>query len=211
MKNIKNNFTTKTVLALVFALTTAFTATANTNSDSPNSSKRASKTQSIIVQDLSQKLKADLSDTNLQVTLTNFEESKLSGNLVAVRGEANCILTNDQTALPLTFEAKLNPLKQTVSDIKYNFLESAENSYAPSTDEEILMKELMKQIGADYKTEQITIAIDNFKALEMDNNQTGYKGTGEVKIGQMVWNKIDFNVVMNNDKSSSHIKYDIKK
>lgn len=208
MKNIKNSILTKTVLALVFAFTTAFSVNANADSDSL---KLASKTQSIIVQDLSQKLKSDLSDNNLQVTLTNIEESKLSVNLVTVKGAANCILTNDQTALPLTFEAKYNPSKQTVSDVKYNFVEAAENNYAPSTDEEILMKELMKQISADYKIEQITIAIDNFKAIKMDNNQTGYKGIGEVKIGQMVWNKIDFNVVMNRDKSSSHIKYDIAK
>ncbi len=211
MRNIKNIFTTQIVLALVFGLLTVFAVNGNSASDTAILSKSSAKTRNLIARDLSNKLKTDLSENNLQVKLTNLEESRMSGNLVEVKGQAFCVLMKDQTELLINFEAKFNPVRQTVSDVKYVFVESAESSYAPSTQEEVLMKELMKQIGSDYKTEQITIAIDNFETLKMDNNQTGYKGIGEVKIGQMVWNKINFNVVMNDDKTSSQIKYDIAK
>jgi len=141
------------------------------------------------------------------VKIENVEETRLANNLIEVRGKAFCILPADNTQLPINFEAKLDAAKMSVADVQYVFVES---DYAPNADEEILMKELMKQISRDYKTEQITIAIDGFETNKAANNQKNLKGIGEIKIGEVEWNKINFDVVLGADKKATKIVYHIK-
>ncbi len=79
-----------------------------------------------------------------------------------------------------------------------------------SNDEEILMKELMKRISRDYKTTNITIAIDDVQIEKISAGKAEFIGKGEVKIGELVWNTINFDVVLDENKKPSKIVYEIK-
>ena len=193
------------VLLIVF-LNLTFTALAK-NSDVVKPKNSSIFDYSLIAKDLSEKLKADLAENNLRIKFGDVEEVRIANNLVEIKGQAFCILPTESTQLPINFEAKVNPIRKTVADVQYKFVES---DYAPSADEEVLMRELMKQISRDYKTEQITIAIDGFDAMQTTDNQRQLKGIGEIKIGEVEWNKIKFDVVLNADKRATKITYDIK-
>lgn len=162
----------------------------------------------IVVQNLTKKLRAALVQENLLVKLGNMEQTAVSNNEIRLQGEATCVLPTEKTQLPIRFEAKFNRARQMVDDVQYTFVES-EN--APSSEEEILMKEIMKQISHDYKTQEIVIAIDNFEAADSPGNKVQYKGAGEVRIGEIQWSKIDFKVVLNSDKTAAKIEYKIQK
>lgn len=205
MNNMRSNFRIETVFSLLLGLLLICPISATAN----DAARSEPKTRALIERDLSQKLKADLSASNLSVKFKTLEEAPLSNNVVEVKGDAFCVLPEDKTELPLKFEAKYDLRSQTVTDVSYSFVESAESSFAPSTEEEMLMKNLMKQIGADYKTDQITIAIDDFNAAPQNGGKTAYQGAGEIKIGPFVWNKFDFNIVVNDDKTASEVKYKI--
>lgn len=199
--NMKNFYSiAKINLALAFTLVFAFSATAN-------AAKASARNISLVVSDLAQKLKVDLAESNLQVKLGNVKENKLAANVIEVKGQAFCVLPADKTQLPISFTAKVNTAAQTVADVQYAFVE---NSFAPPAEEEILMKELMKKISADYKTDQITIAIDGFETFDAANNQKNLKGIGEVKIGEVEWNKINFDVIFGADRKATKIVYNIK-
>ena len=204
MKDIKQFF--KFNILLVILLSFASNVSAN-NEDVYTAKNNAPFDYSILANNLSEKLKADLAENNLKIKFGNVEEVKIANNLVEIKGQAFCILPTENTQLPINFEAKVNTLRKTVDDVQYKFVES---NYAPSADEEVLMRELMKQISRDYKTDQITIAIDGFDATAASDNQKQLKGIGEIKIGEVEWSKINFDVLLNAGKRATKIKYDIK-
>ena len=207
MKNFKQIYQLSLFAAIIFSFTlNSFAATAD-GKDVFSPKSGAAFNYSILANDLSQKLKIDLAESNLNVKIENVEENRLANNLVEVKGKAFCVLPDDNTQLPINFEAKFNTAKQAVVDVKYVFVDS---DYAPNADEEILMKELMKQVSRDYKTDQITIAIDGFETSKAANNQSNLKGIGEIKIGEVEWNKINFDVVLGADKKATKIVYHIK-
>ena len=160
----------------------------------------------LIADNLSEKLKADLAEQNVKIKFGSVEQNVIANNLVEIKGQAFCVLPNENTQLPINFEARVNPVKKVVADVQYKFVES---DYAPSAVEEILIHELMKQISRDYKTDQITIAIDGFETTEAANSQKNLKGNGEIKIGEVEWSKIKFDVVLNTEKKATKIIYDI--
>ena len=202
------NFYAIAKINLVLAFTLVFASAAF--AANINAAKTGARNISLIANDLSQKLKVDLAETNLKVKFGTVEEKKVATNVVEVTGQAYCVLPADNTQLPMNFIAKVNIAAQTVADVQYAFVESAESTFAPAAEEEILMKELMKQISVDYKTDQITIAIDGFETLDATNNQKSLKGIGEVKIGEVEWNKINFDVILGADKKATKIVYNIK-
>lgn len=165
-------------------------------------------TSMLIVQNLTKKLKTDLVQENVSVKLENIEQTAVSNNEIKLQGNATCILSIEKTQLPIIFEAKINLTRQSVDDVQYTFIE---NEYAPSSEEEILMKQLMNQISRDYKTQKIVIAIDNFESSDSSENKVQYKGIGEIKIGEIGWSRIDFNVILNSDKTAAKIEYKLQK
>lgn len=201
MKNFYRIARINLIAAITLSLALASFAANN------NNLKTSAKGVSAIAENLAGKLKADLAENNLTVRFGKMAETKLSAGTIEIQGEAFCVLPADKTELPLKFTAKINAAKQTVADVQYAFVES---SYAPALEEEVLMTELIKQISADYKTDQITIAIDGFETLNASNNQKNLKGIGEVKIGEVEWNKISFDVVLGADKKAARITYSIK-
>jgi hypothetical protein len=207
MKNSKKIYKLNLFAAIIFSFALiSFALPASAESASGTKSEAASN-YSVLINDLSQKLKNDLGENNLQVKIEAVEETRLANNIVEVKGKAFCVLPKDKTQLPINFEAKLDAAKASVADVQYVFVES---DYAPTADEEILMRELMKQVSRDYKTDQITIAIDGFEANEAANSQKNLKGIGEIKIGEVEWNKINFDVVLGADKKAKKIVYVIE-
>lgn len=204
MKNLKQIFKFNILLTLTFSFAINVFAIGN---DVAAPRKNIIFDYSMIENDLSKKLKVDLAENNLKIKFGSVEEIKIANNLVEIKGQAFCVLPTENTELPINFEAKVNPLQKTVADVRYKFVES---DYAPSADEEILMRELMKQVSRDYKTDHITISIDSFEIINAANSRKELKGIGEIKIGEVEWNKINFDVVLNAGKKATKITYDIK-
>lgn len=169
------------------------------------------KNQLLVEQNLSKKLQNDLANDNVTVKLNNVEEHKVSTNEVGLTGDAVCILTEDNSQLPIQFEVTVNPVNQSVLAVKYDFV-AGNSEFAPSQNEEILMKELMTQISRDYKTKNIVIAIDGFENIGNTNGEKKFSGVGEVRIGDMVWNKIKFDVVLDaQTQKANKILYQVEK
>ncbi len=119
----------------------------------------------IVVKNLSKKLQNDLADQTVTVKLMNVEQYTISKNQIGIKGEGVCVSAAQNNQLPIKFDAKLDAAKQIVSDINYDFVDYAATApeFSPTSTEELLMKELMKQISKDYKTDNIVIAIDDFE------------------------------------------------
>lgn len=159
---------------------------------------------------LSKKLQADLGDSRVQVKLTNVEEYKISKNEIGLVGDGTCVLAADNQ-MPIRFEVKLNTANHKVSEVIYDFVENTAE-YAPTSNEDVLMKELMKQIRSDYKTENIVIAIDAVENVGKVEKSEKFLGVGEVRIGDLVWNKIKFDVALDTEtKKASKVVYKIEK
>jgi len=197
MKNFKFAFT-NFLLVLTFSTISIFASNFNIDSD---------KDVALITQNLSAKLKADLVSNNVSVVFKTVEKTQVSNTETIVKGDALAIVPNDNTQLPLKFEAKINPVAEVVNDVAYEFVES---NYAPSTDEEFLMKHLLKKIAADYKTEEVVIAIDGFDTQNSIENQKEYKGTAEIRVGEVEWKKINFDVMLNARNEASKVEYSLK-
>ncbi len=169
------------------------------------------KNQLLVTQNLSKKLQSDLANENLTVKLNNVEERKISANKVGLTGDAVCVLTEDNRQLPIEFEVTVNSANQSVLEVKYDFI-ATDSQFAPSQNEEILMKELMGQISRDYKTQNIVIAIDGFENVGNPVGEKKFTGIGEVRIGGMIWNKIKFDVVLDaQTQKANKIIYKVEK
>jgi len=174
-----------------------------------NASVKADRYKNAIVQKLTEKLRVDLADNSVEVKLNDVRDNEISKNQVDFDGKALAVVINDKTELPFQFTAKVNLAKQSIENIDYKFVEA---DFAPSLAEDVLMKGLMTQISKDYDTTNIVIAIDGFEAAKTASNQTKYEGTGEVRIGDLEWRKIKFNVVLDSEsQTATKILYDVQK
>lgn len=165
------------------------------------------KSLSLVQENLTKRLKTELASDKLSVKFTTVKQKAVSNNQIVLNGDAKVIVADDNTALPIHFDATVNPLKDTVEVVEYVFVE---DTSSPSNVEESLMKNLLKQIGADYKTESVVISLDGYEIENKSSNQKTYKGIGEVKIDENNWEKIEFEVEMNGQSSATKIKYKVK-
>ena len=195
-----NPFHYKSLLILIICLISSSSAFAFSNEN-----------QLLVTQNLSRKLQSDLASDNVTVKLNNVKEYKISKSEIGLKGDATCILADSAEQLPIQFELKVDAVKQTVSDIRYDFIEKS-SAYAPSSTEEVLMKEIMTKISSDYKTRNIVIAIDTFENVGNAANEKKFLGVGEVRIGDMVWNKIKFDVSLDSQtQKASKVIYKVEK
>jgi hypothetical protein len=195
-----NPFSFKNLLVLVICLISATSVFA-----------LSEKNQQLVTQNLAKKLQSDLANDNVTVKLNNLKENTISKKELGLTGDAVCVLTADNRQFPIAFEVKINTINQSVVDVKYDFIEAV-SEFAPSQNEEILMKELMKQISRDYKTENIVIAIDGFENVGNTTGEKKFLGVGEVRIGGMVWNKIKFDVVLDaQTQKANKVVYKVEK
>ena len=167
------------------------------------------KNHRLIAQNLSRKLQSDLANENVTVKLKKVEEYEVSKSEIGLTGDAVCIVTSDNRQLPIRFDIKVKTADQSVSDVKYDFVEA---DYNPTASEEVLMKELMTRISRDYKTENIVIAIDAVENVETAAGEKKFLGVGEIRVGDLVWNRIKFDVVLDAEtQKASKIVYKIEK
>ena len=197
-----------TILALVAFATFSIEAKANT---STNAGLKIDRYKNAIIQKLTEKLRVDLADNNVEVMMNEVRNNEISNSRINFDGEALAVVKDDKTELPLQFTAKVNTAKQSVEDVDYKFVEAAPD-YAPSEIQGNLMTNLMTQISKDYKTTNIVIAIDNFDTDKINSDQTKYEGTGEVRIGDFEWRRISFNVVLDSqNQTATKIVYEVQK
>jgi hypothetical protein len=207
MKGPNKIFALRSLILTVTLIFGSIAASAN-NLDVASAKGISEQTISAIKANLSKKLQADLADNSVTVKINDIEKQQLSKTVIDLKGTAFCVLTSENNQLPLRFEAKINPKTQSVDDINYSFVEETAE-FAPTTTEEILMKELMQKVSKDYKTDSVVIAIDGFEIVPSADGKK-YVGIGEIKIGEVEWSKIDFDVVLGVDNKPAKIKYDIK-
>ena len=191
------------MLSILFIMT--FTASAVFAGDTIKD-----KAMALVEKNLSAKLKTELLSENLSVKFTKIEQNSVSDRELILKGSALAVLPKERTELPIQFEAKVDPVQEIVNDVEYAFVESVENSYAPTNDEEFLMKHLLKKISTDYKTENVVIAIDGFETKNPTGIQKEYKGFAEVRIGDIEWKIIDFDVVLNGQNTATKIEYKLR-
>ncbi len=176
-----------------------------------NGSVKVDRYKTAIVQKLTEKLRADLADRSVEVKLNAVSDKEISKSEVDFNGKASAVVINDKTELPFEFTAKANLNNQNIEDVSYRFVE-AESEFAPSFAEDNLMKELMTKISKDYATTNIVISIDGFETARLTSNETKYEGIGEVRIGDLEWRKIKFNVVLDSqNQAANRILYDVQK
>ncbi len=196
MKNIKFSIT-NFLLVLTFSVSAVFAGTTTDN-----------KALSLLEKNLSNRLKADLLTENVKIKFTKVQTNELSNSEVYLIGDGLAVLPSEKTELPIKFKAEVNPVEEVVSDVEYTFVES---DFAPTTDEEILMRHLLKKIAADYKTENVVIAIDAFETENVLGNQKEYKGLAEVRVGDVEWKRIDFDVILNDENKAQKVEYKLKR
>ena len=73
------------------------------------------------------------------------------------------------------------------------------------------MKNLLQKIAADYKTENVVIAIDGFDTENTAGNHKEFKGLAEIRVGEVEWKRIDFNIVLNDENKASKVEYSLRK
>ncbi len=168
---------------------------------------------SLVAENLSTKLKADLSQSNVSVKISNVKRRDISKNEMELGGDGFAVLINENNQLPIRFSATVNIAQKSVLDVRYDFVEAnaLASEYAPTSNEEFLMKELMKQISADYKTANIVIALDGVENNAVFTGKKEFTGIGEVRIGDLEWNKIKFAVEVDTNGKAIKVAYDVKK
>ena len=208
----QNNF--RAVKSLIFAVTifavfTHILANDRTN-DIAGAKAVSQQTIAVIAANLTKQLRADLANESVTVKVSDAEKMLASERAIEIKGSGICFISDNNNQLPIRFEAKINAQSQIVGNIKYDFVQFETSEFAPSSTEEVLMKELMKKVSADYKTDSVVISIDGFDAVETANGKE-FSGNGEIKIGEVEWKKIKFDVILASDNRASKIKYDVQK
>lgn len=198
MKNIKFKIT-NFLLVLIFSVAAVFAG--NLTADDK-------KAVNLVAQNLSAKLKTDLITDSVFVKFKNVEKSTVLNGEVVLKGEALAVLPKEKTELPLKFEANINLVEEIVNEVEYVF---DETNYAPTTEEEYLMRHLLKKIAADYKTENVVLAIDGFETKNAAVSQKEFKGLAEVRIGEVEWKRIDFDIVLNDRNEAAKVEYKLRK
>lgn len=191
------------IIIIVLAVVSAFSIQANANA-------KIDRYKMVVVQKLTEKLRVDLADQTVQVKINDVRSSsEISKNLIDFDGNALAVVKDDKTELPFQFTAKVNINSRDVETLDYKFVEA---EFAPSAVESSLMKNLMTQISKDYKTTNIVIAIDGFERAQGTSGEAVYEGSAEVRIGDLEWRKIRFNVALDSqNQAAKKILYNIEK
>lgn len=213
MKKITNLLTIKFLLLILFISFTNASAMNNTNADTPKAV--AEKSYSIAVKHLTNELQNTFNDKTVSFRLTNLRQDIDNRQAVQVEGEGLAVFDAKQENLPLHFSFSTDANGVTVSNLTYEFLaadvaaDNVESNDAPDKVESALMREIMKQIHNDYKTTQIVITIDDFQKIDSQDNV--YEGSGEIRLGGLVWKQIDFKVKLDDkNEKAKDVNYKIE-
>jgi hypothetical protein len=204
-------------LLLVFFLFTfsAATVTAETKDTSAKALLNTEETYSIAARGLTRKMETDLVLSNIKVKFIKVERYEISKSQIGLRGEGACQLSAEDNALPIHFDVKINAAVRNVVEVAYNFVEAEETNEADSTalseNETFVTRQLMEKIKADYKTENIVVAIDFLNDRNSDDGAKTFTGAGEVRVGDLIWKKISFEIVAGSEsQNGAAVKYKIQ-
>lgn len=204
-------------LLLVFFLFTlsASTVAAETKDTSAKVLLNTEETYSIAAKGLTKKMETDLVLSDIKVKFLKVERYAISKSQIGLRGEGSCQLSAEDNALPIHFDVKINAAARNVTEVAYNFVEAEEtdesNPVALSENETFVTRQLMEKIKADYKTENIVVAIDFLNDKNSDNGAKTFTGAGEVRVGDLVWKKISFEIVADRENQiGAAVKYKIQ-
>ncbi len=183
-------------LAVIFSFSCFVTANTTSKANYARSNK-------IALQALSNKIKTDLGINDVNLKFEKVNQYSISKSKVGVKGNARYFI-NSEFVTPLTFDVQVNTADFSVVNINYDFEDADDTIAVGSPVEENITQRLIKQIGNKFKTSNIVISIDNLETVE---NQL--KGTGEVRIGDFEWRRIEFDAVLNK-KSVTSVKFKIQ-
>lgn len=208
-----NKYFNKLRILLVFFLFTFSVATtsaaANSNDVSGTPILSADETYTIAARSLAKKMESDLVLSNIKVKFAKVERYAVSKSQIGIRGAGSCQLGAEDNALPINFDVKINVNNRNVADIRYNFVEAEETeSNSLSENESFVTRQLLEKIKVDFKTENIVVAIDYLNDENLSNGAKAFKGGGEVRLGDMVWKKISFEIVAEGENQV--VKYKIQ-
>ncbi len=186
----------------------------NTDVNSPKTV--VEKSYTVAVKHIKTELQNTFNDKSVDFKLTNLRQDKVDQKNIQVEGEGLAVFTVKQDNIPLHFSFSTDTNGVTVTNLDYEFLEAdvaptATNSNdTPDKVESTLVREIMKQIHNDYKTTEIVIAIDDFQKVDPQTNI--YQGSGEVRVGGMIWKQIDFKIKLDdNNEKAKVVNYKIEK
>lgn len=217
VKNYFNRFRFLTMILFVCAATTLGAGTAETKDVSSLSAGGAKlsarEVYSIAEKVLTKKMETDLVLNGVKVKFSKVESYTLPNSTIGLRGEGNCQLGAEDNPLPIHFDVKINAANRSATEVNYNFVEASEtNESAMSEVETVVTHSLMEKIKADYKVENIVIALDYVnEASSSVSTEKTLTGAGEIRLGDMVWKKITFDVIVDNQNTSAaKVKYQIQ-
>lgn len=173
------------ILAILVLTLSGFTAI---YAASGNSSE---KTQMLAAQALLKRIQADLSNPDVRVKLEEANQYQVSDSQIGVRGSGVCSLKSDAEQLPITFDVKIDAKNLSVADVEYSFANLPAETTATAAMEEAVTLKLLKQVAAEHKTNNVVIALDSLNVEKSENRLTG---TGEARIGDFEWRKIQVEV-----------------
>ena len=203
-------------LLLVFFLFTFSVITATAKPKDVSASKAMlgdDETFSIAARGLTRKMETDLVLNNIKVKFAKVERYSISKSQIGLRGAGSCQLGEEDSALPINFDVKINVNNKNVADVAYNFVEAEETveSNSMSENETFVTRRLLEKIKADFKTENIVVAIDYLNDKNLDNGAKAFTGAGEIRLGDMVWKKISFEIAAGSEnQTDAAVKYKIQ-
>lgn len=183
-------------LAVILSFSCFVTANTTTKANYARSNK-------IALEALSNKIKTDLGIKDVNLKYEKVNQYSISKSKVGVKGNAKYFI-NSEFVAPLTFDVQVNMADFSVVNINYDFEDADDTIAVGSPVEENITQRLIKQIGNKFKTANVVISVDNLETVE---NQL--KGTGEVRIGDFEWRRIEFDAVLNK-KSVASVKFKIQ-
>ena len=202
-------------LLLVFFLFTfgASTVAAETKDTLAKAVLNTEETYSIAAKGLTRKMETDLVLNNIKVKFLKVERYAISKSQIGLRGEGACQLSAEDNALPIHFDVKINAAAKNVVEVAYNFVEAEdaiEANSSVSENETYVTRQLLEKIKADYQTENIVVAIDFLNDRKLDNGAKTFTGAGEVRVGDLVWKKISFEIVAGTESQNAAVRYKIQ-
>jgi hypothetical protein len=187
-------------LTAILATVLSFSGFAAANTASNANSARSSK---IALEALSNKIKTDTGISDVSLKFDKVNQYNISKSTIGVKGSAKYFI-NSEFVAPMTFDVKVNARDFSVVNVNYDFEDADDTVAVGSPVEENITQKLLKQIKNQHKTTNVVISIDNLETLE---NQL--KGTGEVRIGDFEWRRIEFDAALNK-KGVGTVKYKIQ-
>ncbi|MDQ3799426.1 MAG: hypothetical protein M3384_08250 [Acidobacteriota bacterium] len=220
MKTTNKYFNHLNLLLVFFLFTFGVTAATAKPKDVTAAAKAVlslDETYSIAARGLTRKMETDLVLSGIKVKFVKVERYSISKSQIGIRGAGACQLGAEDNALPIHFDVRINVNNRAVADVAYNFVDAEEEETATgesntlSENETFVTRRLMEKIKADFKTENIVVAIDFLNDENTADGAKAFTGGGEVRLGDMVWKKISFEIVAEGaNRTNATVKYKIQ-